>query len=861
MVTTTRPRATVRDAPANTAATSPSAPQTHPRAALRVQRGSVLKGLSTALPATEPTALPATEPTALPAPGQETGLRRPTVRSTASPSDADSIAELTDWVETFANFYPWWSGSLLPQPLQQALFHTTPVASPMQVEMDLAGGQTSGAIPFDAVSPEGTPLLYSVPAKGMPGGPDRGTVTVDNATGTFRYTPDETFTGTDTFSFIAEDSTTVHLHALAALLNAAFGILGTSLAGGHRDTATVTVFNNVDIATDLDPLTYTDIVGEFSVLTYDISGLPLPLSGGPWPRFLSAAEIGSRINAFDIVNVQQDIAYHPFLLAGAAFPDQTPPSVPTWLWPVGVPFSDGLNSLSAYNIESLDRQAWDTRPDLFNPGGFTYARQHIPGGSSIDVYNVDTSGGPLTNSEIAQLSEFIGENSVGRAVVVTGDFGQLYSDPGQALTAFAADNGLTDAWVEVEYGGTVPVDAPTCAYDDSCEQTSKIFYRDAAPLDPADPATSPVLLDALSYTNEGLNFRTDFGADLSSGQPLSVSFGYSVDAIGPMTVDPANWMAELPMLSGLPLTQIPIPGTHDSGSYSITTASDWCMNCADSEPGFDVFITLPDFIQNLLIKPIATAWARTTDESIYDQFANGIRYVDLRLTNEPDGQIYIEHGLRGAEIDVILDDIAAFANSHPKELLVVIAGGFSGIPLKGFTPETNVEFVARMEEAFGSRMAPRSLGTSATLADLWAIDKNIIVLYPDSDMIAANPNLWPDDTIWRPWTGSNSVGPLYEGNVRNLAARPESAIWGLFGEPTPDSSNIIAGLLTTGPQSNEQYFWNIHGPLQQWIRTDFKESVNLVTTDWYQRFWPAGSSFVRDTIGAVYETLGSRLIS
>ena len=37
----------------------------------------------------------------------------------------------------------------------------------------------------------------------------------------------------------------------------------------------------------------------------------------------------------------------------------------------------------------------------------------------------------MTNDEIAQLSAFIGANSIGRAVIVTGDFGQYYSDPGR----------------------------------------------------------------------------------------------------------------------------------------------------------------------------------------------------------------------------------------------------------------------------------------------------------------------------------------------------------------------------------------------------------------------------------------------
>ena len=115
------------------------------------------------------------------------------------------------------------------------------------------------------------------------------------------------------------------------------------------------------------------------MLTYNVSGLPFPFSGAALPRITNTLEIGSRLEGFDVVNVQEDIAYHQFLIAGTDFPDRTAPSVPTWAWPVGVPFSDGLNSMSSYYLESLQRQAWSTRADLLNPGGFTYTRQHIPG--------------------------------------------------------------------------------------------------------------------------------------------------------------------------------------------------------------------------------------------------------------------------------------------------------------------------------------------------------------------------------------------------------------------------------------------------------------------------------------------------
>ncbi len=768
----------------------------------------------------------------------------PAVAATAA-STGKLLAGVTDWITTFANLYPWWSGSLLPRPVQKLVFHTTPVANPMQVELDLGKGVTSQAIPFTAYDPDGNALRYSVAAQGKPGGPSNGTVVVDSKAGTFTYTPDETFTGTDTFAFVADDRTTPHVHAWENLINGAYGLFNTSLDGGHRVTATVTVFNNVDIRPNPDVAVYTDITGDFSFLTYNISGTP-GLS-----KIAKTLGISSRLDAFDVVNVQDDISYHPFLLAKTAFPDRTAPSVPTWTWSVGLPLSDGLNSFSSYYLESLDRQSWTTRPNLLTPGGFTYSREHIPGGSSVDVYNVDASTGKLTNAEIDQLSAFIAQNSVGRAVIVSGDFGQFYSDAGQTLTAFAAANGLTDAWVQLEYGGSVPTNAPKCAYDNNCEQPDKVFYRNAAPLDPLDPTSNPVHLQALSYTNEGRNFQTANGKDLSSHRPQSVNFGYSVDAVGPMNVDLANWMADLPALAGLPLTALPIPGSHDSGSYGITRTSEWALTGKDD---FGILTELPGLLQDLVVKPIAAAWGRTQQANIYDQFSDGIRYVDLRLSNEPDGQIYLEHGLRGPNVDTVITDIAAFADAHPKEALIVYVQG-----LKNFTPEAHAEVVGKMQAAFGDRMAPRSVGTSATLSDLWAIDKNVIVVYNNSTVVAADPNLWPDDTLWRPWPNYQSVQRLLGANEQNLADRPAGSIWGMFGEPTPNTTSIATGVLTIGPRSNKEFMWNVHAPVQQWMRVNFKNSVNLVTTDWYQVFWPAGSTFARDGIGAVYETLGPRL--
>jgi len=752
---------------------------------------------------------------------------------------------------------------LIPDALN-SIFNNPPDATPLQVEVDLQQGVTSGPIPFSTNGSTDRSVVYTVPEKGAPGGAQHGTVAVDNATGTFTYTPDETFTGTDTFSFVVKDTT--HLPLLDGLFGAVLDFLG--LSDGFRNTATATIFNGVPIQPDPDIAAYTDITGDFSMLTYNIAGLPSYESGAAWPRIPNILDIGSRINSFDVVDVQDDVAYHQFLAAPTSFSDQTTPAVPAWLGALGDAFSDGLNTFAIYKIEQVNRLDWSGCTVLCTGSGFVYSRLNIPGGESIDLYNIDTRQ-ELTNADIEQLSTFIQQNSIGRAVVVTGDFNQLYSDPGQTLSQFATANGLTDAWVQLEYGGTVPLDAPTCSYESSCEQTDKIFYRSAAPLNLDDPATSPVQLFAQTYSNEGLNFLNGNGQDLSNHTPQAVTFGYSVGAVGPSNVDPENWMAELPGISSLPLTQLPIPGTHDSGSYGITGSSEWALTGISD---FGKLTELPPLIEKLIVKPIVAGWAKTQGMDLYDQFANGIRYVDLRFSNEtgPDADqpngIYIEHGLRGPLADEVIAQIADFAYSHPKEVLVINVWG-----LNNFDAESNAELVSQMEDAFGSRMVPSSLGTSASLEDLWAIDKNVIVTYDDPATVAMNPNLWsitdpPSQdyglpTLYRPWPNVPSAPQLYTGNVHNLEQRPATAIWDLFGEPTENTNNIIMGLLLLGPMTQQAFMARWHPYLQPWLQVDFKTAVNLVTEDWFEQVGPTPASYARDVMAAVYETLGLRLAS
>ncbi|KOG10693.1 hypothetical protein ADK34_34990 [Streptomyces viridochromogenes] len=65
--------------------------------------------------------------------------------------------------------------------------------------------------------------------------------------------------------------------------------------------------------------------GTFSVLTYNIAGLPESISSAPTPREPATTEIGRRIAPYDIVHVQEDFNHHARLYAAdTAHPYRTP---------------------------------------------------------------------------------------------------------------------------------------------------------------------------------------------------------------------------------------------------------------------------------------------------------------------------------------------------------------------------------------------------------------------------------------------------------------------------------------------------------------------------------------------------------
>jgi endonuclease/exonuclease/phosphatase family metal-dependent hydrolase len=258
------------------------------------------------------------------------------------------------------------------------------------------------------------------------------------------------------------------------------------------------------------------------VLTYNVAGLPEGISGS-MPSIYTA-QISPLLNAFDLVGVQEDFSYHAELISRVDLPHTTAPAQ-------SLPLGDGLNLLSRSPILETVRVPWekcagvlDSGSDCLTPKGFMRTRIAFLPNMELDVYDLHTDAGSDAPSVAAradnlrQLGEAVQKDSVGRAVIMLGDFNERFRAEGGALHTLVGSTALADAWTTLFRNGALPApgsDPVPCSSDPndpSCERIDKVLFRDGP----------GILLSVGDYAVEGLRFATAAGQQLSDHRPVSV---------------------------------------------------------------------------------------------------------------------------------------------------------------------------------------------------------------------------------------------------------------------------------------------------------------------------------------------------
>ena len=272
----------------------------------------------------------------------------------------------------------------------------------------------------------------------------------------------------------------------------------------------------------------TTISGSFAFLNYNVAGLPV-VHEPPTTLSMEAAAnaIGSRLGPYDIVHMQEDFNYHAYIYATDTHPYRTATS-----GAAGV--GDGLNTVSNYPFEDFTRVTWSScypdNGDCLTPKGFSFMRVRLAQGVYIDFINLHTNAGTSSGDETArenewaQLTSWIAANvPAGDALIVSGDTNSRYTRTLDDLQSFVANNGLTDAWVQLELGGVAPAaGSPDLVCDEAaitntCEVTNKFLYR----------SSKWVTLNATSYSNEHAKFLDSNGLMLSDMDPIRTGLSWT----------------------------------------------------------------------------------------------------------------------------------------------------------------------------------------------------------------------------------------------------------------------------------------------------------------------------------------------
>ncbi|HVJ91928.1 MAG TPA: hypothetical protein VM580_19140 [Labilithrix sp.] len=292
-----------------------------------------------------------------------------------------------------------------------------------------------------------------------------------------------------------------------------------------------------------------------------------------------------------------------------------------------------------------------------------------------------------------------------------------------------------------------------------------------------------------------------------------------------------DWMAQTRGLIDRSLNTIFIPGTHDSGTYTLESVYGRPLDDLFAPDAVNPFVRAGQFFG------ITKLWSKTQERTIAEQLDDGIRYLDLRACREKNGTLRACHGLYGAKMSDILQQVAVFAAAHPRELLLLHTGGFAG-----FSDEDHDALASLYTAKLGDRIVDYTttgLRPQSTLREFWTEQpgKNVIVIYNDERRPSS---YWPGTTVFNSWKNTWDRQTKKDSLGAALAKAWTERFFLFSGAATPDSEgNLIARSLDptgTYPKSLSDLANDTNPVVLGWLRDEWStKQANVIALDFYNR--------------------------
>jgi hypothetical protein len=307
----------------------------------------------------------------------------------------------------------------------------------------------------------------------------------------------------------------------------------------------------------------------------------------------------------------------------------------------------------------------------------------------------------------------------------------------------------------------------------------------------------------------------------------------------------ATWMADsMPHIGDVPLCRVALPGTHDSGTYAMTTQS--VLDPYNEGARARVVAAVDRVAQQreIAARPLLLGWSQAQDLSVGDQLQAGIRYLDLRVSLV-DSTYVLGHVLVCGTLEDALHQVLTFTQQYPGELIILDVNHLYGME----TVESQVALVNFIAAMLEGRLVqgPPTLGPGNTVNEILRHDPvgtaRLILLFSSAAAIAAsgrtdvwcseaenNPpcqssqiiSIWPDQ--------DNATGVL--DHIRSQPERDFNRFYVSQGQITP-SEQLISLAAHPGSLREAAKLYNpevISMAAREWRGT----GANIIILDFFE---------------------------
>ena len=229
-----------------------------------------------------------------------------------------------------------------------------------------------------------------------------------------------------------------------------------------------------------------------------------------------------------------------------------------------------------------------------------------------------------------------------------------------------------------------------------------------------------------------------------------------------------------------------ISGTHDSAGSSISIQNDISPDTSEEVKAAISFM-------GDCGKEIIYRWSVTQNLTITQQLNHGIRYFDLRVAlHKKKGTFNYVHGLYGAEVKPILEEVNTFLDAHSQEVVILDFNHFYDME-----ESDHHKLLGIITDVFGAKLCPLLNMESVTLEMLWENQLQVLVFY-QNDAVKENLQFWPANAIRSPWANTTNISDLMSFMDKHYKEGRVADIFYVWqGVLTPGTNTVLMHLCSS----------------------------------------------------------------